>query len=71
MAYHLIETPLNDTQTIKELDDNRLKIKARIPDTLQFEQWLMSFGSDVEVLKPKKLREKYKLSANKLASIYN
>ena len=49
MAYHLLETPLNDTQTVKELDNDKLRIKARIPDTLQFEQWLMSFGSDVEV----------------------
>ena len=59
MAYHLLETPLNDTQTVEELDNDKLRIKARIPDTLQFEQWLMSFGSDVEVLKPKKLRKKF------------
>ena len=70
MAYHLIETPLNDTQTVKEFDDNRLRIKARIPDTLQFEQWLMSFGSDVEILKPKKLRDKFKKISRKLNQIY-
>ena len=60
MAYHLVETPLNDTQTVEELDEHRLRIKARIPDTLQFEQWLMSFGADVEILKPTKLRNKFK-----------
>ena len=32
-----------------ELENNKLRIKARVPDTLQFEQWLMSFGSDVEI----------------------
>ena len=70
MAYHLLETPLNDTQTVKEFDNNRLRIKARIPDTLQFEQWLMSFGSDVEILKPKKLRDKFKKISRKLNQIY-
>ena len=71
MAFHLFETPLNDTQTIEELDEHKLKIKARIPDTLQFEQWLMSFGSDVEVLKPKKLREKFVKLTNNLKKIYD
>ena len=71
MAFHLFETPLNDTQTIEELDNHKLKIKARIPDTLQFEQWLMSFGSDVEVLKPKKLREKFVKLTNNLKKIYD
>ena len=70
MAFHLLETPLNDTQTIEELDSNKLKVKARIPDTLQFEQWLMSFGSDVEILKPKKLRDKFKKISRKLNQIY-
>ena len=70
MAYHLLETPLNDTQTVQELDNDKLRIKARIPDTLQFEQWLMSFGSDVEVLKPKKLRDKFVKLTKKMKSIY-
>lgn len=70
MAFHLLETPLNDTQIIEELDGNRLKVKARIPDTLQFEQWLKSFGSDVEILKPKKLRDKFKKISRKLNRIY-
>ena len=71
MAYHLLETPLNDTQTVEELDNDKLRIKARIPDTLQFEQWLMSFGSDVEVLKPRKLRKKFQKLAESLNSIYS
>ncbi len=70
MAFHLFETPLNDSQTIEELDDHKLKIKARIPDTLQFEQWLMSFGSDVEVLKPIKLRKKFIALSKKLREMY-
>ena len=70
MAYHLLETPLNDTQTIEEMDNNKLRIRARIPDTLQFEQWIMSFGSDVEVIKPKKLRDKFISLANSMKEMY-
>ena len=71
MAYHLLETPLNDTQTVEELDNDKLRIKARIPDTLQFEQWLKSFGSDVEILKPIKLRIKFIEMSKELNKIYH
>ena len=70
MAFHLLETPLNSTQTAEELQGNKLLIKARVPDTLQFEQWLMSFGADVEILKPAKLRNKFKELSKNLNSIY-
>ena len=69
MAFHLLETPLNSTQTAEELPGNKLLIKARVPDTLQFEQWLMSFGADVEILKPAKLRNKFKELSKNLNSI--
>ena len=70
MAFHLLETPLNSSQTSEEIENNKLLIKARVPDTLQFEQWLMSFGSDVEVIKPKKLRDKFISLANSMKEMY-
>ena len=70
MAFHLLETPLNSSQKVTEMGDDKLLIKARVPDTLQFEQWLMSFGSDVEVLKPKKLRNKFISLTKKMRSMY-
>ena len=70
MAAHLEETKLNSSQTVKELEDGRLLISARVPDTLQFEQWLMSFGASVEVLKPERLRNKFKQLSIDLSNIY-
>lgn len=70
-AAHLIETPLNSTQKTKRLQDGRLLISARMTDTLQFEQWLMSFGSDVEILAPNKLRNKFKKLAENLNKTYS
>ena len=71
MAFHLLETPLNSSQVAKEIGNNELLIQARVPDTLQFEQWLMGFGSKVEILKPIKLRNKFKLLAKELTKKYN
>ena len=69
-AAHLIETPLNSSQKTKRLQDGRLLISARMTDTLQFEQWLMRFGSDVEILAPNKLRNKFKKLAENLNKTY-
>ena len=69
-AAHLIETPLNSSQKTKRLEDGRLLVSARMTDTLQFEQWLMSFGSDIEVLKPIKLRKKFIALSKKLREMY-
>ena len=71
MAFHLLETPLNSSQVAKDIGNNELLIQARVPDTLQFEQWLMGFGSKVEILKPIKLRNKFKLLAKELTKKYN
>ena len=65
-----METPLNGTQKIKRQPDGRLLISARMTDTLQFEQWLKSFGSQVEVLSPKKLRNKFRELARELSEKY-
>jgi predicted DNA-binding transcriptional regulator YafY len=70
-AAHLLETPLNSTQQVKRQADGRLLISARMTDTLQFEQWLKSFGSDVEVLAPKKLRNKFKKLSLELIKKYS
>ena len=70
MAFHLLETPLNNSQIAREMDEDKLLIKARVPDTLQFEQWLLSFGPNVEVVKPLKLRKKFKDFAIKMKLIY-
>ena len=70
-AAHLMETPLNSTQKVSKQADGRLLISARMTDTLQFEQWLRSFGSDVEILEPLKLKNKFKTLAKELNKKYN
>ena len=69
-AAHLIETPLNSSQKTIRQSDGRLLVSGRMTDTLQFEQWLMSFGSSVEIISPKKLRNKFKKLAEDLTKKY-
>jgi len=67
---HLVETPLNGTQKTIRKADGKFLVTARMTDTLQFEQWLLSFGPDVEVIAPKKLRKKFQQKISKMYSIY-
>jgi predicted DNA-binding transcriptional regulator YafY len=71
LAFHLTESPLSDNQTIKtEKDSGRLILRAEVKNTQQLRWWLMSFGSEVEVLAPKSLREEFKQTANALMTAY-
>ena len=56
-AYHLRETPLSEDQRIEEKSDDEVIISATVADTAQLRWWLLGFGDQVEVLRPRKLRE--------------
>ena len=66
---HLRETPLSGDQVIQDKDGFSI-VRASVLDSLQLRWWLMGFGEYVEVLKPKKLRDEFKNTAQKLSSIY-
>lgn len=68
-AKHLLERPLSDDQSA-ELEDEETIIKATVSDTLELRWWILGFGDDVEVLRPKSLRTEFKETANTLASYY-
>ena len=57
VAMHLLDTPLAEDQTIEDVDDYHLELTATVLHTAQLEWWLRSFGSEVEVMEPPKLRE--------------
>ncbi|MBO9717875.1 MAG: WYL domain-containing protein [Pseudoxanthomonas sp.] len=55
-AEHLGETPISGNQTWQELPDGRIEIAASMEDDETLRWWLMSFGSQVEVMEPVTLR---------------
>jgi predicted DNA-binding transcriptional regulator YafY len=58
VASHLAESQLSKDQTIAPCDDDDwVVLKATVEHTAQLHWWLMGFGSNVEVLAPKSLRD--------------
>lgn len=54
---YVISKPIHKTQTI--IDNEECIISLNVYPTLELEQQIMSFGSDVEVLSPKWFREEF------------
>lgn len=70
-AEHLHETPLSTGQKITPIDDERVKVTATVLDTSQLFWWLLGFGEQVEVLKPKHLRESFAATAEAFGKLYH
>ena len=56
LASRLEETPLSEDMLIKHKDEEYL-LTETVADSWQLRWWLLSWGSAVEVLGPKQLRE--------------
>ncbi len=69
-AIHLQESPLSHDQTVCELPDGRVEIRARVLDSQQLQWWLMGFGDKVEVMSPSALRDALKQSCRTLYQRY-
>jgi len=69
-GFHLIETPLNETQNIEELDNGKIRVRATVADTSELRFWISGFAQDVEVIKPKFLRKYFQQRAQQLYKLY-
>jgi len=70
-AAHLRESPLSEDQTISEVDEDWVRIKARVNDTEQLRWWLLGFGAQVEVIGPQSLLEEMRETALEMAELYS
>lgn len=70
-GFHLTETPLSQDQKSIETEGGKIRITASVADTEQLRWWLFSFGENVEVLKPKSLRDEFKKRSGSLNRLYN
>ena len=68
---HLIETPLSSDQRVKVTRDDRRRVEATVQDTQQLRWWLLSFGDNVEVVKPKWLRMEFEEISRNLSEMYS
>lgn len=58
LPLHLRERPLAEDQTLRPIDDDWWELRATVPESAQLEWWLASFGAQVEVLSPVRLRRR-------------
>ncbi len=70
-GFHLTETPISENQNLKQLDDGSYLLKAQLPNTSQLRWWLLGFGDQVEVIKPKSLRQEFLQISRNLNILYN
>jgi len=70
VAIHLLESPIADEQTIEDVDEDNVLLRATVPDTLELRLWLKSFGDEVAVLEPPALRKEFREMAENLTTYY-
>tara|TARA_B110000014_G_C20016295_1_gene527068 strand:+ start:57 stop:455 length:399 start_codon:yes stop_codon:yes gene_type:complete len=69
-GFHLSETPVSKDQKYKEEKNGKIRISGTVSDTEQLRWWVLSFGENVEVVKPKALRDEVKSRVKSLSAIY-
>ena len=70
-GFHLQESALSDDQCLNQQEDGRWLIRATVDDTAKLRWWLLGFGANVEILKPKSLRREFDDTAKRLAQLYH
>ena len=67
---HLYETPISKKQKIRLSNDGFIIVEDEVVDDMELRFWIQGFADRVEVLGPKKLREEFKLSSQRLSNMY-
>lgn len=67
----LKQTVHHPKEQISELRDGSILYTVRVKGVEEISRWILGFGCQAEVLKPKSLREEMKRIARDLATIYN
>ena len=69
-AYHLQETPLSEDQQITARKDERVQVTATVKESQQLRWWLLGFGDQLEVVRPKRLRDKFRSVSESMKDLY-
>ncbi|TPH15863.1 helix-turn-helix transcriptional regulator [Litorilituus lipolyticus] len=67
---HLIETPINESQVISQIDEKWNLLTATVENRQDLRWWLLGFGFQVEVVSPVSLRQEFKTMAEKMSLLY-
>ena len=67
---HLYETPISDRQKISSTKDGFLLVEDTVNDDMELRFWIMAFGEEVEVMKPKSLRNEFTQLSKRIGKKY-
>ena len=70
-ALDLEETPLTEDQEIDDRDEETVTISATVQDTQQLRWWLLSYGAQVEIVKPAAMRKYFADITAKMYQLYS
>jgi proteasome accessory factor B len=70
VAARVMEATWHPTQELDELDDGSLEWRAVVSGTVEIKLWILSWGSDVEVLAPAVLRDEVAATLRTAAARY-
>jgi predicted DNA-binding transcriptional regulator YafY len=70
VADRIREREWHESQELRGLPDGRLELHLRLGALPEIERWVLTWGSDAEVLQPKELRERLRATATTLARRY-
>lgn len=69
-ADHLYETPLSSNQQLRKLPDGHVEVTTTVQDDQTLRWWLLAFGSQLEVVAPRHLREEIAGEAQLMSDLY-
>jgi predicted DNA-binding transcriptional regulator YafY len=70
VADRIREREWHESQELRDLPDGRLELRLRLGALPEIERWILTWGTDAEVLQPKELRQRLQKTAESLASLY-
>ncbi len=71
ISRYIALTSQHPSQKVEELGDGSVNLILVVSNTHDFRSWIMSWGNEVEVLEPKKLRQQIGMMGKLLSDIYS
>jgi predicted DNA-binding transcriptional regulator YafY len=68
-ADYVREKKWHPSQQLRELKGGGVELKLKLSSLLEIERWVLSWGGDAKVLKPRELAETVKQAANKILDL--
>lgn len=69
-GHHLTERALAKGQQLVSEENGKLRLRVRVADTQELHWWLLGFGDQVEVIRPRRLRMAMRDTVEGMAGIY-